>query len=438
MKKNKLYFLTAIIFITAMVLPKVSLADAQGSSAGVKEVKIGVAVPITGRFSFFGKQLMNGLFLSLQTKGSAAALSGEAGSLAAPYGDEHFNIKYMVVDLSPGAGPKTIESVFRSFAMNKVSAVIGPMFGPQVKYFESESLKYKIPAITPAPASLGRDNPSFLFSYGMTLKHEIATEIKYAANSGIKSISVIYPNNVYGLKLLKYIEFFSSKYGLKISGASGYTDNATDFFGNFSSIVKFSNLGGGKVTKQEKEQLGVTSYNLMNGITKAKPIIPFNGLFIIGSPSKMELILTQLAYYNISGFPIFGLSSLDSASFMKKYAFYMKDAVFPDGFFLSDTNKAVQDFKAHYKAVYGKVPNILSAEGYDIGGIIKKTVSAAGFSGSLGSLSGEGFYRALIKIKQYKGVCGISRISGNRFKKQLYLFEFKNNTLYLLQSPFGN
>lgn len=445
MTRIKIYSAGIVFLLLVFLFPSLSMGKAvrsKNSPSKAKTVKIALAFPMQGRFAFFTKQFINGILLSLNKRGG-------------------LKIKYLIINLPVGAGGKSVGYMFNSLSKKGVSAVIGPLFEGQLKYFAYDSVKFKIPVITPSGVVAKKDISPFVFSYGMTLKQEIRAEMKYAGYAGIRSISAIYPDDGYGLKILSYINLFSKKYGINVLNTTAYSKKTVDFFYNFNSIVKFNNIGNTHVSKAEKAQLGITPYNLMHGITKSKPDIPFNGLFVIGNPSKLELILTQLAYYNITGFPIFGLSSLDSRSFMEKYGFYMQNAIFPDGFFKHDDNKIVKKFSSDYKDTYGEMPNILSAEGYDIGGIIIKAAEKASLSdyaavsespytynypnlnglrskhgGAFSNNAGVKFYQALLKVKSYKGVCGISRLVGNSFKKPLYLFKYKNNKIYILESPF--
>ena len=441
---TKIYFACIAFFLAVFLSPSLSMGRTFGNENGPNKgnaLRIALALPTKGRFAFFTKQFINGLLLSLNKRGG-------------------LKIKYSIINLPVSADGGSIGNIFDSLSKKGVSAVVGPLFEGQLKYFAAGSVKFKIPVITPSPIVAEKDLSPFVFSYGMTLKQEIRTEMKYAAYAGIKSVSAIYPDSGYGLKIMSYINLFSKKYGVNVLNATGYSGKTVDFFYNFNSIVKFNNVGNTHVSKAEQAQLGITPYNLMHGITKSKPDIPFNGLFVIGSPSKLELILTQLAYYNITGFPIFGLSSLDSRSFMEKYGFYMQNAIFPDGFFKHDDNKIVKKFSSDYKDTYGEMPNILSAEGYDIGGIIIKAAEKASISDyaavsespynylnsngvrskNVSAFSGKGngvkFYRALLKVKTFNGVCGISKLTGGRFRKPLYLFKYKNNKIYILESPF--
>jgi len=435
--RTKIYFAAvALFFFSVFLFPSLTAGQTvinKNSRDRGSAVRIALALPTGGRFAFFTKQFINGLILSLNKQGG-------------------LNIKYSIINLPVSADGKSVRRMFTALSKKNISAVIGPLFEGQLKYFATDSVKFKIPVITPSPVIAKKDLSPFVFSYGMTLRQEIKTEMKYAAYAGIRSVSAIYPDGGYGLKIMSYINLFSRKYGVNVVNSTGYADKTVDFFYNFNSIVHFNNIGNTHVSKAEEAELGITPYNLMHGITKSKPDIPFNGLFVIGSPSKLELILTQLAYYNITGFPIFGLSSLDSRTFMEKYGFYMQNAIFPDGFFKHDDNKIVKKFDSEYKETYGEMPNILSAEGYDIGGIIIKAAGKANLSDytSVSSnytrpdkaedfsenVKGMQFYRALLKIKTFKGVCGISRLTGGRFKKTLYLFKYKNNKIYILESPF--
>ena len=439
-KITKIYFACIIVLFSVILAPRLSYgkafknkitADAGGT------INIAVAVPAEGRFSYYSKQFINGLLLSLRNAGS-------------------HKIRYIIINLPVNAGAARVGYIFSYLAKKKIGAVVGPIFAGQMKYFASNSVKFKIPVITPSPVVSKKSTSPFIFSYGMTLKQEIRTEMKYAGYDNIRSVSVIYPDNGYGLKLLGYINRYSKKYGIRVLNATAYGDKTADFFYNFDSIVRFKKKESGRLSKAEETQIGITPYNLMHGITKSKPDIPFNGLFVLGTPSKLELILTQLMYYNITGFPIFGLSSLDSRPFIEKYGFYMQNAIFPDGFFKHDENKTVKKFNSAYKKNYGEMPNILSAEGYDIGGIIIKAAKtlhnrqdssvSAEYPPSYGqaqssnpqvkNINASMFYKAVLSVKSFKGVCGASRLTGNRFRKSLYLFKYKGNKIYILESPF--
>lgn len=434
-----IYFISAFFLLSIAVIPASSYGKAiiPGNNIPVESgvVKVAIVLPTEGRLVYFSRQFINGLLLSLKNSGGS-------------------KIKYVTVNLPADADSVTIGYMFASLANKGISAIVGPIFAGQLKYFASESVKFKIPVITPSPFVTKKDISPFVYSYGMTLKQEIKTEMEYAGYKGINNISVIYPQGGYGRKLLAYITHFAIKYGVNILNVSAYNDKTVDFYHNFNSIVKFSKVKIGDMSKAEEARLGVTPYDIAHGITKMKPNIPFKGLFVIGGRSKLKLILTQLMYYNITGFTIFGLSSFNSRSFIENYGFYMQGVVFPDGFFKYDNNKIVKEFVARYKKYYGKIPNILSAEGYDIGGIlIKAAGSLSRYSASskvyplpggfwqLGNLQNESsggslFSTALSHVKSFKGVCGVSRLSGNIFKKNLYLFKFKKNKIYILKSPF--
>ena len=112
----------------------------------------------------------------------------------------------------------------------------------------------------------------------------------------------------------------------------------------------------------------------------------------------------------------------------------MENSIFPDGFFKHADNKIVKNFSSDYKQTYGKTPNILSAEGYDIGGIIIKAAGKVNLSKNK-NVSGVKFYHAILKIKKFKGVCGIVNLKNNIFKKPLYLFNYKNGKIYILKNP---
>ncbi len=422
MNRIKILFLVSAIFFTFFIFSSYGCKSAAANKDGntLNEgavVRIALVMPVEGRYAFFGKQFVNGMLLSLNKS-------------------EASKVKFIIVNLPLSAGKTSISGLFKSLSKQGVSAIIGPLFAGQLEYFAKYSDEFKIPVVTPSPIAAKKDLSHYVFSYGMTLKQEIKTEIKYAEEQGIKSVSVIYPDYGYGSKILEYINYFTKKYGINLLNQTAYGENTVDFFDNFNNIVTFNGISNLHVSAAEKAELGITKYNLMHGITKSRPDIPFDGLFIIGGNSKMKLILTQLVYYNITGFPIFGLSSLDSRGFMEKNGFYMENSIFPDGFFKHEDNKIVKNFLSDYKQTYGKTPNILSAEGYDIGRIIIKAADTVSLSQN-NNVKGVKFYRAILKIKKFKGVCGIVSLKNNIFKKSLYLFNYDNGKIYILKNPLG-
>ncbi len=419
MNRIKILFLGSAIFFTIFVfsLYVCKSADAKDGNAlnQGSVIRIALVMPVEGSYAFFGKQFVNGMLLSLKKSGAT-------------------NVKFIIVNLPLSAGKTSISGLFKSLSKKGVSAIIGPLFAGQLKYFVKYSDEFKIPVITPSPVAAKKDLSHYVFGYGMTLKQEIQTEIKYAKRQGIRSVSVIYPDYGYGPKILDYINYFTKKYGINLLNQTAYEGNTVDFFDNFNNIVRFNGINNLHVSAAEKAELGITKYDLMHGITKSKPDIPFDGLFVIGGNSKMKLILTQLVYYNITGHPIFGLSSLDSRRFIEKNGFYMENSIFPDGFFKHADNKIVKNFLSDYKQTYGKTPNILSAEGYDIGRIIIKAAGIVNLSKNK-NVRGIKFYHAILKIKKFKGICGIINLKNNIFKKSLYLFNYKNGKIYILKNP---
>ena len=419
MNRSKILFLVSVIFFTIFVFSVSGCKSAAAKDGNALNkgavIRIALVMPVEGRYAFFGKQFVNGMLLSLKRSGAS-------------------EVKFIIVNLPLSAGKTSIYGLFKSLSKKGVSAIIGPLFAGQLKYFAKYSDEFKIPVITPSPVAAKKDLLHYAFSYGMTLKQEIKTEIKYAGEQGVKSVSVIYPDYGYGPKILEYINDFAKKYGINLLNQTAYGENTVDFFDNFNNIVTFNGISNLHVSAAEKAELGITKYDLMHGITKSKPDIPFDGLFVIGGNSKIKLILTQMVYYNITGFPIFGLSSLDSSRFIEKNGFYMENSIFPDGFFKHADNKIVKNFSSDYKQTYGKTPNILSAEGYDIGGIIIKAAGIVNLSKD-NNARGIKFYRAILKIKKFKGVCGIVNLKNNIFKKPLYLFNYKNGKIYILKNP---
>jgi len=93
--------------------------------------------------------------------------------------------------------------------------------------------------------------------------------------------------------------------------------------------------------------------------------IDFEALFIPDSPSKLSMILPQLAYYDARGMYLVGTNLWHNESLLKDVKGYNKQAVIADGFFDGSQNPATSEFTKKFEAVFNTKPKFLEAISHD-------------------------------------------------------------------------
>ena len=98
--------------------------------------------------------------------------------------------------------------------------------------------------------------------------------------------------------------------------------------------------------------------------------IDFEALFIPDSPSNLDMILPQLAYYDARGMYLVGTNLWHNIKLLKDVKGYNKRAVIADGFFDDSQNLATLEFTKKFQVVFNKKPKFLEAISFDTSSIL--------------------------------------------------------------------
>ncbi len=154
---------------------------------------------------------------------------------------------------------------------------------------------------------------------------------------------------------------------------------------------------------------------------KEKIEIDFQALFIPDSPSKVNLILPQLAFNDARGIYLVGTNLWHHKSILKDAKGYNKDAIITDGFFDNSQNKITAGFSAKFKSIFGQTPRFLEAIAYDTASVLFSTAMGENID------SREKMKDALQGSRVYEGVTGNTLFDENGIAhKDLFLLTIKN------------
>ncbi|MBT3176165.1 MAG: penicillin-binding protein activator [Desulfobacula sp.] len=328
---------------------------------------IGCLLPLTGKYAIFGKRALTGVQLAIQ-------------ELSKKY-DKQFKLIIKDTQANPDI---TIDCIQQLYKKN-VAGIIGPLL--MVHEAGQEAEKLQIPIIALTQKSDFSLKGEYLFSNFITPEMQVRTLGEYLfLNLGIKKVAILYPNEKYGKKYMKLFWDIVDEYEGEVVGVEAYDGKKTDFSdpikkltGQFFPIPDF--LKPESVIPENDVKLNNDQADMDSAQTDAlsdKPIkkgeekiqIDFEALFIPDSPSKLNMILPQLAYYDAKGMYLVGTNLWHNKKLLKDVKGYNKQAVIADGFFDGSQNPATLEFTKKFKAVFNTKPKFLEAISYDTTSIL--------------------------------------------------------------------
>lgn len=339
--------------------------------------KIGVLVPLTGRLADFGKDVLNGIKLSVDEYNAKKG--------AEPV--------VLVVKDTASEPEKTQKAFEELVSVDRVTAIIGPVSNKEVEAVAPRLDSMEMPVITPSAYAAGLPGLSkYLFRNALTNELQARAISGYAVNKlNLKRFVIIHPDDAYGADLKNLFIKEVEKLNGEIIHSEAYNPEAVDF-GEQMKRIKEEDLkkyGIYETTKSEKEE--------GKEITVYKP--GFDAVFIPADYSKVILITPQLALYDIKGVTLLGTNGWNSNDLIQLGERYVDGAIFVDAFFIDSPRPIVKDFVKRYRFKYEQEPTFLSAQAYDTAEILMKVLKE-------GAISGKDIRDALLKIKDFEGVTG--------------------------------
>lgn len=159
---------------------------------------------------------------------------------------------------------------------------------------------------------------------------------------------------------------------------------------------------------------------------------PFSieALYVAAIDRKMLLIKDQLKFYDFD-LPVFGSSSL-SSNYITQFLENMNNTFYPSEFYLDNDDPSVQQFVQKYKDRYGKLPDVISANSYDLMSIICAIVERD-------VNSRENFRQVLATVRNYSGAIG--NFSFDKYGdaiREYYIFGIEKDGIKFLKKITGD
>lgn len=375
---------------------------------------IGCLLPLTGKYAFFGRRALDGIQLAVQEMSRKYA--------------RQFKI---VIEDTRADPDETVRAVHRLYEKN-AAAIIGPLLNVEQAGQAAESLGIPLIALTQK-----QDFPNqgdYLFANFITPQMQVQTLGSYLfGDRGIQKVAILYPNEKYGKTYMNLFWDVVDAQGGEVVGVESYDGTGTDFTaalrkltGEFYPIPEF--------LKPEPDSLGHEDgdENPLDGTGGANPRrdkekeneveIEFQALFIPDSPSRIKLILPQLAFNDIKGIYLLGTNLWHHPSLLKRdIRGYNRNAIIANGFFDQSENPETIRFTKSFEELFGKKPQFLEAIAHDTASILFSTAMDTKIT------SRKSLKDALQGSRIYEGATGVTVFDENgNAHRRLFLVTIKN------------
>ncbi|OQY51703.1 MAG: hypothetical protein B6230_04220 [Desulfobacteraceae bacterium 4572_89] len=397
--------------------------------ATFKKDTIGCLLPLSGKYKIFGQRALKGIQLAVQ---DLSEIHGK---------------KFNVIIKDTQSNPERALECVDELGQKKVMGIVGPLLTVDSAGIQAEKLGIPIIAMTQKDEFPLKGD--YLFSNFITPQMQVQSLASYIfMELGIKKVAILYPDERYGKRYMELFWDVVDEFNGEVVGVESYDGKNTDFTipikkltGEYYPLPGFlkPEIPESEIDHELKDSEGMNpdlsteSENLVEDAvvqdqnTEKKPIpveekiqIDFQALFIPDSPSRVNLILPQLAYYDAKGMVLLGTNLWHQKSLLAGSKGYNKKAVITDGYFGNSKKEVIQDFEKRFNSLFEESPGFIEAIAYDTTSIL--------FSAAMDDRvdSRESLKNALQGTRMFEGVTGntIFDKTGNAHK-QLSLITIK-------------
>ena len=350
---------------------------------------IGIILPLSGKYSSYGIKTLSSIQLALKCPQYINKNSSQ-------FKQKCTNITLIIIN-SEGNHIKASNAVKKLVKQYKVSIIFGDIIDKSSQSIAQQSQKYKIPTIILSATSKINNIGSFILNMGLTAKKQTQALAKYAIMTlGIDRFAILYPNNKYGIEMMKYFWKEIYKYGSEIKAIEKYNDKETTFTTYIKKILGtyYLNTKTDYLHCIQKEIL--IKYNkTKNKIiekckNKIKPIINFEALFIPDFSKTISYIVPALINEDVitskttlintinnnqKYLQLLGGSGWNNLFLGKKLKNKLNGAIFVDIYNINNSKFKNNLFVNTFLKLHNTYPSLLEIQAYNAALVIKKIIT---------------------------------------------------------------
>jgi ABC-type branched-subunit amino acid transport system substrate-binding protein/predicted negative regulator of RcsB-dependent stress response len=358
--------------------------------------RIGVLLPLTGKEAPYADSVLKGIQLAME-------------DVQTMFPEKSVGLVIRDFEEQPAKLKDSAEELIREYGS---VAIVGPLLSKHVAMVAPMAERNRVPLITPtATARKPVEDNAYVFRNTVTHEFVGKTLAEYAMlKSGLRRFVIFYPQDGYGLEMMKILSEEVNRLGGEIIASEAYPPDANDFGDPIRHVV----------------QLDLARYGAMippdNPGTGQKPeYIPgYDGIFLLGDGMKTGLLASQLAFYDIEDRTLLVSHGGNSSEFLLAGNRFVEGAILVDSFFQGSTDPAVRTFVSRYQARYQELPDLFAAQAYDCIQMILLALKS-------GAIEPDQVRDYLAQVRGFHGVSGLTTFHPKgHVEKRLFVIQVKN------------
>ncbi|MCC7442940.1 MAG: penicillin-binding protein activator [Bdellovibrionales bacterium] len=380
------------------------------SQTKVDSRKVGVLLPLSGRFGKFAEHSLDAIELAFGM-----------------YGDQAPNpaVEIVVEDTGP-QGEFSVRALEKLYFDHNVVDVIGPMLSKNIQEVTQRAQELGLPMLSLAPKTGVSGN--FAFQLAVSAANQAQEIARYAVEKeGLKRFVIAYPSDPFGREYSDAFWNAVEEAGGKVVGVENYDPKETDFR---STVDKLTGLHYQDARSLElkflqdlRDQFSITKrYWKTEPFFRLKPIIDFDAVFIPDSAKNVSQMLPTFAYRDVEGVRYLGIPTWNSPRIVRRSDNYANGAVFVDVFNPRVTAREVQDFVERFSDTFGFRPTSIEALAFDAGSLLRRVLSVAGTE-----ISRTEVRDMLQAVRSFPGATGKITYQDGSYMRNLKLFKIEGS-----------
>jgi branched-chain amino acid transport system substrate-binding protein len=376
-----------------------ALLDEAIRQVGVEPGVIGVVLPLSGRYQAFGERLLHGLMQALGVYDRAPA-GGEPP------------IRLAVRDSggNPTAAAKAVEELV---TQERAIAVVGPLLNPTAEEAAKAAQRLGVPILVLTQRPRVTEIGPFVFrpfTTGALQAQAIARQAM--ERQGLARFAILYPEDAAGIDMMEAFRAEVLARGGAVTDAVAYKPKQTDFGKEIRQIAKVK-----QAPRTRRPKPGEPP-------PAPQVEINFDALFIPDYYDQVGLIAPQLAFYDVKGIKLLGISGWNAPELVRLGKEHVEGALFVDAFWADSPTPPIKEFVDRFRAKFEETPTVLEAQAYDALRLLVDTLRRAR------PTSRDALREALTQVQSFPGLTGPFGFGPNREpQRPLLLLTIENRRI---------
>lgn len=294
-----------------------------GGQVGEAKFRIGVILPLSGKFRVYGESVLHGIECAI---GIFEPCRGPQGVV-------------LLVRDSEG-DPEKARRAVDELDGEKVQAIIGPLSSSDVEAAAKRAEELGIPMITLAQRDGVAEIGDYIFRNSVSPQSQVMTLVDYVLQrKKLKTFFVLSPDNRAGEEYAKLFVDAVEAGGGKIVGKRSYSSHQMEY------------------ALQLRQSADV------EGMMKSGK--PYEAIFIPDSPQVVGYLAPTIAMMGIDDVILLGTARWDNPQFVQRGGEYVEKSIFVSAFVKNSHRPETKDFIDRYRTTYGIDATLLEALGFD-------------------------------------------------------------------------